>query len=475
MAPSAFDAIVIGAGLNGLIVAVLLARAGWKVCVLERNVRPGGAVQSDQATLPGFVHDLYATNLNPFAGSAFFQRFGEDLAREGFVLTRARKAFGSVFPDGEFLTPDGLTGPDAAAWKRLQDRFRTLAPAAFGAMRAPMPSWATLRGWRAAGLALQSCGSFVRRHFRDPKARAMWAAWGMHLDFPPHVRGGALYPFLSALGAHANGIALAQGGAATLTEALVRMLRAAGGELRCGHGVDEVLHESGRARGVRSDGERIEARRAVIANLSPAPFAKLTGLRLRRFRYGPGTMMIHLALADLPAWRDPRAREVLYVHLAPTLEGMSRCYAEASDGRAPAEPTLIVAQPTVVDPSRAPSGQHVLSIQVRMVPATLDREAYADHVLSIVERYAPRLRDRILGRAVLGPAELERDNPNLVGGDSIGGSHQLSQQYVLRPFLGWSRYRTPLDRLYLCGASTWPGAGTGAGSGWLLAQDLLAS
>ena len=204
----------------------------------------------------------------------------------------------------------------------------------------------------------------------------------------------------------------------------------------------------------------------VLSRLVKAP------LTARRYRYGPGAMMIHLALSELPDWRDPAARDFVYVHIAPTLAAMSQAYREALAGTAPAEPALIVAQPTLVDPTRAPAGQHILSVQVRMVPAVLDKEAYADRVIGLIERYAPGLNRKILGRHVIAPADLERANPNLVGGDSIAGSHHLDQHFVFRPFLGWSRYRTPIERLFLCGAATWPGAGVGAGSGWLLGNRL---
>ena len=199
-------------------------------------------------------------------------------------------------------------------------------------------------------------------------------------------------------------------------------------------------------------------------------------------------MMIHLALDDLPDWRAGRAlREFAYVHVAPDMEMMTRVYAEASAGLLPAEPVLVVGQPTAIDPSRAPTGKHVLWIQVRVLPAEIHgdaggaiaargwdeaREPYADRVLDILETYAPGLRSRVLGRAVFSPLDLERENPNLIGGDSLSGSHHLDQNFFLRPVAGWSRYRTPVKNLYLCGASTWPGAGTGAGSGFMVAKML---
>jgi phytoene dehydrogenase-like protein len=479
-----YDAVVIGAGHNGLAAGAILARAGWKVLMLESQAQPGGAVRTAEVTLPGFRHDLYATNLNGFAGSAFRRDFHDELEAHGLAFVRADKAFCSVFPDGDSLGVSTsleetlgslrrLSARDAQAWRALTERFERVGPLLRSLLRQPMPSWALVRALHLAPLALQSQRGFVTRHFEHPKVQALWAAWGMHLDFAPEVAGGGLFGFIQCMSSQANGLHFGKGGAGSMIGAMAGVFRAHGGELRCSSLATEIIVENGGASGVAAGGERIAARRAVIANLSPAPLAKLVKIeRLRRFRHGPGTMMIHLALAELPDWRARRAREFAYVHIAPSLQGMSRAYAQALRGVLPEEPALVVAQPTLADPSRAPAGKHVLSIQVRVVPQAMDKESYADRIIELVERYAPGLRSRILGRCVLSPADLERANPNLVGGDSLGGSHHLDQQYFLRPFLGWSRYRTPVERLYLCGASTWPGAGTGAGSGWLLGRML---
>ena len=166
---------------------------------------------------------------------------------------------------------------------------------------------------------------------------------------------------------------------------------------------------------------------------------------------------------------------------------MTAAYAEACSGLLPREPVLVVGQPTAVDPSRAPEGKHVLWVQVRVLPATIRgdaakeitathwdeaKEPYAARVLGLIEHYAPGLSGKILGKAVFSPLDLERENPNLIGGDSLSGSHHLDQNFIFRPVFGWSRYKTPVKALYLCGASTWPGAGTGAGSGFMLAKML---
>jgi phytoene dehydrogenase-like protein len=207
-----------------------------------------------------------------------------------------------------------------------------------------------------------------------------------------------------------------------------------------------------------------------------------------KFRYGPGTMMVHLAVSDLPDWSaGEELKRFAYVHLAPDLDVMARAYSEALAGLLPAEPILVVGQPTAIDPSRAPEGQHVLWVQVRVLPAEIRgdaagkiaardwdgaKDAYADRAMDILESYAPGTKAKILGRHVECPTDLERRNPNLVGGDQVAGSHHLAQNFLFRPVPGWARYETPVKDLYLIGASTWPGAGAGAGSGYMLAKML---
>jgi phytoene dehydrogenase-like protein len=292
------------------------------------------------------------------------------------------------------------------------------------------------------------------------------------------------------------GMALGRGGADTIISALTRAIVSGGGEVRLAAPVESIAIDRGVAKAaVLGGGERIEAKRAVIANLHPrvlfgrlVPADSAAARRLARFRSGPATMMIHLALSDLPAWRaGPALRQFAYVHLAPSFAALAKTYTQALDGLLPEEPGLVVGQPTAIDPSRAPPRRHVLWVQVRVLPSRIRddaagniaggewdavKEAYADRVIAIIERYAPGLTKNVLARAVLAPTDLERDDPNLVGGDSLGGSHHLDQNFLFRPAFGWSRYRTPVSRLYMVGASTWPGAGTGAGSGFMLAKAL---
>ena len=517
-----YDVVVIGAGHNGLAAALRLADRGRRVVVVEARNEPGGAVKTRELTLPGFRHDVCAMNLSMFAGSPFFQAHKDALFAQGLAFAPVEDCFATVFRDGTFLGVSrtlektlagisALSAADAEAWKTLLQRFGGDAPHLFALLGSPMPSWEAAKvlwkAWRKKGAAwlfdtlkllLATPRDFLDARFENPKVKAMMAAWGLHLDFAPDVAGGALFPYLECMVNQSFGMVIGQGGANTIVKAMVGALRSKGGELMLGERVARVEVSGGAATGVTLEsGKRLDAK-TVIANLHPRiVFGDLVSRDasrakferdVERFRAGPGTMMVHLALDDLPEWRAGAAlRGFAYVHLAPDLEMMSRVYAEASAGLLPAEPALVVGQPTAIDPSRAPSGTHVLWVQVRVLPADIrgdaaDRiasrnwdeakEAYADRVLDILEGYAPALRSRVLGRSIFSPVDLERENPNLIGGDNLSGSHHLDQNFFMRPVAGWSRYRTPVRNLYLCGASTWPGACTGAGSGFMLAKML---
>jgi phytoene dehydrogenase-like protein len=518
----AYDAVVIGAGHNGLAAAVRLAEKGWRVAVIEGKSEPGGAVKTRELTLPGFRHDVCAMNLSMFAGSAFFQAHKDQLLAHGLAFAPAEDCFATVFRDGTHLGVSrslektlagvsALSAADAEAWNSLLQRFGRDAPHLFALLGSPMPSWqsakAVWKAWRESGsaslfdtlkLLVATPRDFLDARFEHPKVKAMMAAWGLHLDFAPDVAGGALFPYLECMVNQSFGMVIGKGGADTIVNAMVGALKSKRGELLLGDRVARVEVTGGAATGVTLEsGKRLDAK-TIIANAHPRiVFGDLVPRDASRakferdigaFRAGPGTMMVHLALDGLPDWRAGTALcSFAYVHVAPDLEMMSRVYAEASAGLLPAEPALVVGQPTAIDPSRAPSGKHVLWVQVRVLPAEIRgdalgrivarnwdeaREAYADRVLDILEGYAPGLRRHVLGRSVFSPLDLERENPNLIGGDNLSGSHHLDQNFFMRPVAGWSRYRTPVRNLYLCGASTWPGAGTGAGSGFMLAKML---
>jgi phytoene dehydrogenase-like protein len=518
-----YDAVVIGAGHNGLVAAVTLAEAGYRVLVVEAAPQPGGALRSAELTLPGYRHDVFATNLNLFLASAFYAGHAEALARHGFAVATSSRPYASAFPDGTALgvTTDldetlaelgSHSSGDAAGWRELNALFERLAPVLFRVYAARAPSWelarigiGALRSARPSGLValsrllVSSCRELVDDYLATDKAKALIASWGLHLDFGPDVAGGAVFPFLEAFADQRGGIAVAQGGAGELTSALVRLLGEHGGELRTSARVTRVSVRDGRAVGVElHGGERVRAGRAVVAGVTPTALAgELLGpadvpgaaaRALSSYRYGPGTMMVHLALSGPVPWAaGERLASFAYVHLAPYVDDLAGAYAHALAGRLPTEPLLVVGQTSAVDPTRVPDGGHVLWVQVRPLPAkapSRSRRAggrgwddaaprYAERVVQKLERYAPGVGSLVTGMAVLSPADLERHDENLVGGDSLAGSMHLRQNFLFRPAWGMSGYRTPVRDLWMIGASTWPGGGLNAVSGYQAAQHIL--
>jgi phytoene dehydrogenase-like protein len=519
-----YDAIVVGAGINGLAAAVHLSAKGWKVAVVERAAVAGGAVKTGEITLPGFRHDLYAMNLSLFVGSPFFAVHRDRLIKQGLQLVPARDCFASVFPDQTWLGIGNdlqrnldviarASPSDAQRWRELVGAFAGDASHIFALLSSPMPSWAMARvlwrawrekgtGWLAdlARLIVASPRNWLDENFSDERLKVALAAWGMHLDFAPDVAGGALFPYLESMANQSFGMAIGKTGADAIVSAMVGAIKEAGGDVLLNKPVIQILTSAGAASGVElAGGERLSAARAIVANVHPKLLFGdlLRGLgqqspelaKLQRLRPGPATMMVHFALSDLPTWSaGAELKKFAYVHIAPSFSFMARAYNEALAGLLPVEPVLVVGQPTAIDDSRSPNGRHILWVQVRVLPFQIHadalgqiqgkdwdgvKEAYADRVEALIESYAPAFRELKLGRCVLSPLDLQRDNPNLVGGDSLSGSHHLDQNFFFRPAFGWSRYRTPIDKLFMVGASNWPGAGTGAGSGFLLAKMLV--
>ncbi len=518
-----FDAVLIGAGHNTLAAALHLSAQGWRVGVFEQADEAGGAVKTGEYTLPGFRHDWGAMNLSLFAGSAFFKAYGPELVKHGLEFVPVSKPFASAFPDGRWLgvstdataTKAGIAAfseADAETWSRLTAEFGTEAPHIFGILGNTMKLRALayfmfkiLRAKRLSGtidmgrFLLSSPRQFLTENFTSDRVQALLGAWGMHLDFAPDVAGGAVFPYLEGMAGQAFGMALGRGGADTVIRAMVSAIRARGGVVETGVSVARIIHSGGKATGVElKDGRAITASRAIIAGVAPRALTRLTGgitrafdSAMARFSHAPGTMMIHLAMDALPDWAAGEGlKSYAYVHLAPSLDQMARTYQQAQAGLLPDEPVLVVGQPTAYDPARAPNEKHILWLQVRMAPGKIlgdakgeisattwaeAAEPFANRALDILERYAPGTKAKILRRRIVTPADLQADNPNLVGGDQLCGSHHLHQHFLFRPTRGHADGSTPVKHLHLTGAAVWPGAGTGAGSGFLLAKRLCQS
>jgi phytoene dehydrogenase-like protein len=515
-----YDAVVVGSGVNALACAALLARADWRVCVLERNDWLGGAIKTEELTEPGFLHDVYSAWHPLWVGGAAHAQLGDELAARGLEYLNTELPTGTAFPDGSaaFLlrTAEGNARELGPEWPEVLERFFPKADLAFGVLATELWSPAGLRlalkALRRLGRAgaaaflgevLQSSRDWLETTFASPRAHGVLAPWVLHTGLGPDQATSGFMTQVIALALQEGGMPVPRGGGAKLAEALVRLIRDKGGVCETGRDVERVLVRSGRAVGVRlAGGETVTADRAVVASVTPTQlYERLLAdadvpapLRegARRFRYGRSEMQIHFALSEPPRWDgDERLARAAIVHVTPGLDGVSRAVNEAERGLLPAEATVVVGQPLTVDPSRAPAGRGILWIQLQELPWRLKgdaageldvgsgewtdelRERYADRIQARLARHIPNLESSLLRRVALGPHDLERANVNLRHGDPYGGALALDQNFLWRPFPASPGHATPVDRLWQIGASTWPGPGLGAGSGTLVAQELL--
>ena len=521
------DAIIVGSGVNSLACGAFLARAGWRVAVLERESELGGAVRTAELTEPGFHHDVFSAWHPLWVGGPAHAELGDALAERGLEYLNTVHPTGTLFPDGEsaFLTTgtDGNAAEldrhapgDGDAWRETIAAVAAQAELVFGVLGTELWSRAGLNlGVKAyrrlgrRGLAefggelVQTSRDWLTTTFRSERAHGLLAPWVLHTGLGPDAAASGFMTRVIAFAIEAGGMPIPRGGGAHLVDALVRLIEDHGGTCRTGQDVERVVVFRGRATGVRlTDGKVLDAARAVVCNVTPTQlYGRLLepgdvpaeiGEAGKRFRFGRSEMQIHFALSEPPRWDgDDRLSRTAIVHLTPGLDGVSRAVNEAERGLLPAEATVVVGQPLTIDDSRAPPGKGLLWIQLQELPwhvrgdaaGELDtgdgtwteslRERYADRIQARLAQHIPNLETSILKRVVLSPADLQAANINLQQGDPYSGSLALDQNFLWRPFARQPGHGTPIDGLFEIGASTWPGPGLGAGSGTLVAKELL--
>jgi phytoene dehydrogenase-like protein len=522
-----YDAVLVGSGVNSLACGALLARAGWRVCVLERNDWLGGAIHTAEITAPGYRHDVFSAWHPLWVGGAAHAQLGEELAARGLEYLNTEHPTATAFPNGEasFLLRSldanaeefaRHNNGDGQAWRTTLAEFFPNADLAFGVLGTELWGSAGLAfGFKALrrigrdGLAsftgdlLLSSRDWLERTFASERVHGLLAPWVLHTGLGPDAATSGFMTQVIAVAVQEGGMPVPRGGGAKLADALVQLIRDHGGVCETGKDVERVLVQMGRAVGVRlAGGDTVTAERAVIAGVTPTqlydrlvaeadvPEKVLEGAR--RFRYGRAEMQIHYALSEPARWEgDARLGRTAIVHVTSGLDGVSRAVNEADRGLLPVEATIVCGQPLTIDESRAPEGKGILWIQLQELPRVLKgdaageldtgdgtwsddlRERYADRIQARLARHIPNLESSIVERVALGPHDLERMNVNLRQGDPYGGALSLDQNFLWRPFPRSPGHATAVERLYHIGASTWPGPGLGAGSGTLVAQELL--
>lgn len=471
-AQSSYDAIVVGAGPNGLAAAITLARAGHAVLVLEAKETVGGGCRSGEVTLPGFTHDSCSA-IHPLAlASPFFRTL--PLARYGIEWIHPTIPLAHPLDDGTAAALDRsieLTGQnlgeDAEAYKKLMQPLVENWQNIIEAFLAPLRPQVMRHPWQMAqfGLsAIQSAGGLARSHFKGESARALFAGMSAHsilpLDTPPAAAAGLVLGML----AHAVGWPLPRGGSQTLSDALAAYLRDLGGEIVTGMEVKSL--------------DTLPPARVVLCDVTPRQLLRIAGNRLsglykqqlQHYRYGPGVFKLDLALDGPIPWRAEACTRAGTVHVGGTLAEITTAERAVWHGKHPVRPFVLLAQQSLFDETRAPAGKQTVWAYCH-VPAG-SQEDMTERIEKQIERFAPGFRSRILARHAMDALEMERYNANYVGGDINGGVQDFLQLFT-RPSLSLTPYATPDKSLYICSSSTPPGGGVHGLCGYFAAKSAM--
>jgi phytoene dehydrogenase-like protein len=512
------DAVVIGAGPNGLVAANLLADAGWSVEVLEEQDEPGGAVRHDRGVHPDFVNDLFSS-FYPLAAASPTMR-GLELERYGLRWAHAPRVLAHPRSDGRCAvlgrnlddtaaSLDTFADGDGDAWRELHSVWEHVRPDLLDALFTPFPP---VRAGARLALRLRAAGGLrlarslvlpVRRlgeeEFRGEGGRLLLAGNALHADLAPESAGSGGFGWLMTMLGQTYGFPVPSGGSGALTDALVRRLRAHGGTLRCGERVERVVVRGGRAVAVRTaGGETVAARHAVLADVAaPALYGGLLEPEhlpaqlkddLRRFQWDFATFKVDWALDGPVPWAQEAASLAGTVHLADGVDELTRFAAQIARKLVPDRPFTVFGQMTTSDPPRSPAGTesawaytHVPHLVTGdagdegLTGAWDDKEQQimADRVERHVERFAPGFRSLIRARRVLAPPTLQSMDANLQDGAINGGTTAMHQQLFFRPIPGSGRAETPVGGLYLASASAHPGGGVHGAPGANAARAAL--
>jgi phytoene dehydrogenase-like protein len=501
------DAVVIGAGPNGLVAANALVDAGWDVVVLEAQPTVGGAVRSAEVTAPGFVSDLFSAFYPLAAASPVIRDL--ELGQHGLTWSAAPDVLAHVLDDGRSAllatepertaeNLDGFASGDGEAWLAMFEQWRQIRDPLLDSLFAPLPPVRGLvrvlrrlgvsSGLDLARLAVLPVRRLAEEQFSGAGAGLLLTGNAMHADIPPDAAGSGLFGWLLCMLGQDVGFPVPLGGAQQLSDALTRRITRGGGSVVTGAEVERVLLSGRTAVGVRTtDGTEVRARRAGLADVvAPVLYRRLIGedrlaptlvRRLDRFQPDYPTLKLNWALSGPVPWRSPDAAGAGTVHLGVDDAGFVDFAADLSTGRAPARPFVLFGQMTTADPTRSPAGTESAWAYTHL-PASLAADegvvqAQVGAVEAAIERVAPGFSDRIIARHLQSPTQINDADANLLLGAVNGGTAGLHQQAIFRPFTGLGRPETPYERLYLASASAHPGGGVHGACGWNAARTAL--
>jgi phytoene dehydrogenase-like protein len=466
-----YDAIVIGSGPNGLAAAIELARAGCSVCVFERSDSIGGGARSSDLTLPGFVHDICSA-IHPLGvASPFFRTL--PLADFGLEWIQPEAPLAHPFIDGDSVIAERslvetarILAADSAEYQKLFGilvrQWDSLVTEILAPMHIPTHPLLLARfGWHA----IRSARAFAYGHFRKEPARALFAGMAAHSFLALDDRPSAAFGLVLTVLAHAVGWPLPKGGSQQISEALGACLRSLGGRIVTGVCVRSL--------------DELPSSRLVLCDVTPRQLLEIAGSRLneryrrkiQKYQYGPGVFKIDWALSSAIPWKDSRCARAATLHIGGTFEAIAAAENDVTEGRHPDKPFVIVAQPSLFDPTRIPPGKHTAWAYCHVPNGST--EDMTNRIEAQIEAVGPGFKDCILARHTFTTRQLEAHNPNYVGGDINGGLQSLAQLLV-RPVFSPSPYRTPVKGLYICSSSTPPGGGVHGMCGFYAARTALA-
>lgn len=509
MSRDSADAVVIGAGHNGLVAAAMLADAGWDVLVLEAQPEPGGAVKSAEL-FPGYISDLFSafyplSVASPALRALNLEDHGLRWAHAPAVVGHARSADDDDAPviyrdiDRTAAELERYARGDGERWRALFDQWLQIKDALLATLFTPFPPvrgpvqllrrLGTADALRLAHLLLLPAGVMAEQLFDSEAARLLLLGNAMHADVPIDAAGSGVMGYLLIMMAQDGGFPVPVGGAGQLTAALRNRAQSAGARIECGQDVDQIEVRGGRAVAVRTrGGATVDVRRAVIADTSaPRLYCNLlpidvvpAALRrsLSRFTWDTPVLKLNYALDAPIPWRSKSLNSAGTVHVGADHDGLIRWMADLNTATVPLHPFALVGQMTTADPSRSPAGTESAWAYTHL-PRGMADDASADQLAVAVdlmlEKYAPGFTDRVIGKSIQRPSDLEASNANLHAGAVNGGTSQLFQQLIFRPAPGLGRAETPVSNVYLGSAAAPPGGGVHGVCGRNAANAALAA